>query len=937
MFSKQRSLFLLIGTALLLAFVVPPYIHLHHFRRNIVQSISDGLGRPVRAGTVEFTLFPRPAFVLHDFAIEEDPSYGAEPSLMAETVTASLRASTLWHRRLEIATLHFDAPSLNLARNPAGRWSFESLLRRSGAARAASSENSSRTAPFPFPYVEASEARINFKRGAEKLPFSLEGADLAVWKESGNEWHFRLRARPVRTDLTVADAGQVRGEGVLHVSGPLENDPLNFHAEWRKVELGDINRMFRGEDNNWRGLVDWTAQGNGTLANLQLSTDVQVAELRRFEFVPPSEMDISAHCTGLYTHLSNALNDLHCSVPMGTGALLMAEKAPLALGDRAQSSTEPQSSSSAKLASVTFQHVPAEYLIDLFGHVHPGVFADLSATGEVNGSANCGWPSPDLLNGCTGQIHSTPISLSSAELGHSFRISPLVVQAFEASSQISSPPSGKVRKKDTSRMRSTKKGREEGSSSVQMRPAGWVLAPGRVWLSSAAAPASLTGTLNSTGAMLQIGGSADPMLLFKLARAIRLPVFSGAVRSVRGNAIFQLALNTHWLPQPAPLEPGTQTSAPFLPSHWTGSMQLHNATIRLSMFPRALHLASARITLGPGMVAWSALRGTFGGIPFDGNLTWQIPCPASTLDCNRSFQLHTSALDVALLTAVLHPHGATSGLLKLVAPWTDKALKWPRVSGFVDADALILGHMTIKNAALGLSIAGHKAVLTAFRGNVFGGTIAGENKTVSASNEGPQNLQASSADTSEIGSFEWGVDPPRYSLRALLKRIQPNQVGALWHEPWGAGQADAMLTLMTKGWSADELTQNMQGKFKIDWRNGSLTSSSAAAPNISFRQWRAKGSIADEKLNLATGQMKGFHLQGAALDRASNSAAKPISAVSPPQTQPAEVESVSGTITFGRVVHLTLQPADLAINGKWSAIEVAPQTSGSEPQSGDER
>jgi uncharacterized protein involved in outer membrane biogenesis len=169
--SRRKRYFLAALALLVLTIVVPPFVNINRFRHSIVQSISAGLDRPVYANSVELTLFPRPAFVLHHLTVADWPEYGAEPVITAETVTASLRASTLWHRRVEIASLHFDQPSVNLARDSEGEWNFESLISNSPVLRLSGNSTSgasSSTSPPPFPYVEATDARINFKRGASQ-------------------------------------------------------------------------------------------------------------------------------------------------------------------------------------------------------------------------------------------------------------------------------------------------------------------------------------------------------------------------------------------------------------------------------------------------------------------------------------------------------------------------------------------------------------------------------------------------------------------------------------------------------------------------------------------------------------------------------------------------------------------------------------------------
>ncbi len=55
---------------------------------------------------------PRPGLILSGFVVADDPSFGAEPMLRAENVTAYLRLSSLWRGRLEIGTLALENPSL---------------------------------------------------------------------------------------------------------------------------------------------------------------------------------------------------------------------------------------------------------------------------------------------------------------------------------------------------------------------------------------------------------------------------------------------------------------------------------------------------------------------------------------------------------------------------------------------------------------------------------------------------------------------------------------------------------------------------------------------------------------------------------------------------------------------------------------------------------
>ena len=201
---------LLVAAALAVAaLVLPPFINVSRYKGRVTQSMSNALGRSVTCDSVELHLLPQPGFYLEDVAIADDPAYSSEPILHAEAVNAYLSLSSLWRGRLEIARLNLKYPSLNLVERPDGSWNLESLLwktSRTDTAPTAAPLSNSRTR---FPYIQASNGRINFKYGLEKSVFSFTEADFALWSPAENQWRMRLEARPVRTDSPVTDTGTV--------------------------------------------------------------------------------------------------------------------------------------------------------------------------------------------------------------------------------------------------------------------------------------------------------------------------------------------------------------------------------------------------------------------------------------------------------------------------------------------------------------------------------------------------------------------------------------------------------------------------------------------------------------------------------------------------------------------------------------------------------
>ncbi|HTU50894.1 MAG TPA: AsmA family protein [Acidobacteriaceae bacterium] len=928
--SRRKSVFLAAFALLVLTIVVPPFVNINRFRHLIVQSISAGLDRPVYANSVELTLFPRPAFVLHHLTVAEWPQYGAEPVITAETVTASLRASTLWHRRVEIASLHFDAPSVNLARDSNGEWNFESLISNSPVLRLSGNSTSgasSSASPPPFPYVEATDARINFKRGAEKLPFSLEGAQLAFWKESGNEWHVRIKARPVRTDLPPGDAGQILGEASVKTTGVLMDSPIRASLEWRRGQLGEISRLLQGEDSGWRGTVDWTVNVRGTLGKARLTSDVQVEGFRRAEFIPPSEIDLSAHCTGQYVHADRRMDQFDCDAPLGGGHLLVksiANDSNSAANPSAPVASQPSQSEGAGSFTVALQQASAGFFLDLLRHVHPGIAADTSASGEVNGSAKCEWRGFDTLQDCTGDLRTTPLTLHLPHVEHAVHLSPLL---------ISTPNLAGAAKASASRVSSEALYRSSPIVVKQQATGAWNLAAVHASL-GAATSAILAGTVTSSGLTLHIDGAADLRDLRQLARAMNLPVLSGGIHSIRGTAQMAVTLRSSWLPQSNPAAfvatiPNNVANLPtqsipwFVPSQWEGKVQIHNATMQLSSFPGAIQIVGGQVNLTDTSVEWNGLTGTYAHIPFDGSIRWETSCPAARPPCARTFTLHTTDLNVDRLQGVLRRAIAGSGLLEQLNPWAAGAPELPEITGTFKADVLSAGKLSLQNASLQLHLQGHRADLVAISGKVFGGTLSGLSDDASGSAlSGKDATEASSASTAEpvpamqsgAGSAQWGDGPPTYTLRVALGNIQPNLVAAIWHEKWGRGAASVEIRLKTHGWSTADLVQNASGNFAIDWRGGVLAalmpsqassmaiadspSTANVVPGITrFQRLRAVGHFHDEKLTLEFGQL--------AL----------ASATGRRQIGIPGIQSLSGTVTFSRVLDLRMQPSGVSITG----------------------
>ena len=222
----------------LLAVLVPPFVNVNRYRKRVTEAISRALGRDVTVSRIALKLVPRPGIVLSDFVVAESPSYGAEPMLHADSVTAFLRLTSLWRGRLEIGTLDLDGPSLNLVRRADGHWNVEELVERASQVSSAPTTKSRPEARPRFPYVEASSGRINFKLGDVKKSFAFTDADFALWLESESQWGIRLEARPMRTDVDVHDTGTLKLDGRFQRAASLPDTPLDLKLTFSGGPLG---------------------------------------------------------------------------------------------------------------------------------------------------------------------------------------------------------------------------------------------------------------------------------------------------------------------------------------------------------------------------------------------------------------------------------------------------------------------------------------------------------------------------------------------------------------------------------------------------------------------------------------------------------------------------------------------------------------------------
>ena len=122
---------ILVGAVALLGaglFALARYLDSEAFRRAAMAAAQETLGAPVTVGELRVSIFSGATF--RQVVVGNPPGVPGE-LLRAEALVVRPRFLPLLRRRLEIAEVRLDSPTVTLTRNAQGQWSFERLVSRS--------------------------------------------------------------------------------------------------------------------------------------------------------------------------------------------------------------------------------------------------------------------------------------------------------------------------------------------------------------------------------------------------------------------------------------------------------------------------------------------------------------------------------------------------------------------------------------------------------------------------------------------------------------------------------------------------------------------------------------------------------------------------------------------------------------------------------------
>ena len=782
---------------LLLAIFLPPYINLGKYRRRITASMSEALGRPVYVGGMQLRLLPTPGIVMTDLTVDEDPTFGYEPALHAASVVASLRLTSLWRGRLEVSRISLDEANLNIVRNAAGEWSIGSILLRASQISNAPTAQRIASARPRFPYIEATNARIDFKDGAEKKPFSLMNAEFSMWQANADEWRLRLRAQPVRTDLQLhlSDTGELNVEGSLHRASALDAMPVSLRGEWSGAQLGQVTRLLAGMDSGWRGDLDLTTTIRGNIGDLQLQSRLQVADLRRQEFQPPSTVDVDATCRSQYHHLQHTLDNITCFWPVSSGHLLLTGEV--------RGWQSPQADLQLEINSI-----PASFPIHFLQLIRPGA-QNMSVGGIVNGSFHLITAHRPLV---TGTASATGVSLRYS--GGSLNLPAMRFAAPPAQpapahhgkhSQPAPPPQNYM---------------ELLPISIPMGEPQPLVADSR---------------FTRAGFELHLTGPASLARLLPAFANLGVLQNSANLVAPRGRATLNLTAAGQWMRPIAETGAGNGITT-------SGSIVLDAAQLRPAFLPAPVDVQSADVSFDNDRVSWQNVVLTYQKMPMRGSLQFPILC-TDAAGCPATFTL---ALGPAKASAIETALGVNpnSGFLGKLLSLGDNHPGWPTLEGQVQCERLDLGPLPLQNAAASLRVAGNALTLSSFDAAALGGNLHWTGSMTIDDGTPHWKLKArltgaSSTQAAELFEEKWG--PGQINADATL-----SMTGYRVADLAGSATGDFSFT-----WQNGALPSSPPSSPPGSAPAKATTVSTA--PAVPFERWTGKGTIASRTLTIASG------------------------------------------------------------------------------------
>lgn len=728
-------------------------------KSRIIVSISAAVGRPVDIGSVHLRLLPWPGFDLENLVIYDDASYGAEPMLRAEDVTASLRLMSLLRGRLEIGRLDLTEPSLNVVSGEDGRWNLETLLEHAAHTPLAPTSKARLERRPGFPYIEATSGRINFMHGREKKAYALANADFSLWQDSENAWGVRLKAQPVRTDLNLNDTGTLLVTGTWQRADMLRDTPLDFTLAWDRPQLGQLTKLWTGVDQGWRGGVQLEVRVTGTASKLQIVSDAAIQDFRRYDITSGDPLRLAGHCEAQYSSLDHVFHDVSCDAPVGDGSITLTGEASFPGIHKYD-------------LELSAENVPARALVALAQRAKKNLPDDLTTKGSLRGSLSIERAGGQSRRKFEGHGELADFQLVSAENKAEIgpQNIPFLLTDGHCSAQLAATCKAFHKKMQDLRFPS--------GSHIELGP--FPISTGL---------ATVGGWISRSGYDISFTGESDIGKTLLAARLVGIPALQA---SVEGSAQLNLEIAGPWA--------GWGNGIPgFSGPQVIGTAKLRSDRISLRSTAGPVEIATADLSLLPESVKVEKLNVRTANTSWTGSLDMPRGCGEPSA-CTIHFKLGANQIALSALHDWVHPRPKDRPWYRVLESSTAPASFFSRVraSGSVIADHAEIHNLAMTHVTADIALDMGKLKISGLTAGLLGGKCRGEWQT------------------------DFTVKPAISSGNGKVDGISLAALAEIMKDPWIAGSANGSFEFTATGSAAAELWQSADAALRFEVQNGVL-------------------------------------------------------------------------------------------------------------------
>ena len=202
----------------------------------LIAQAEQALGRRLKVGEVEATFVSGIGVRLSDFAMSEDPNYGAEDFVRARDLQVNLKLWPLLRREIEIKRLILHDPVIRVVRNSSGEFNFSTIgkepdpkARAPREKKPPSGKSQGASPALLIAWIDVSGGDLHFIDRGDGTDVQLRQVDLSV-----EDLDFD---RPFAVKLAAAiyaDRQNVKLNGAI---GPLRAD-----GDWTQIPMaGELN------------------------------------------------------------------------------------------------------------------------------------------------------------------------------------------------------------------------------------------------------------------------------------------------------------------------------------------------------------------------------------------------------------------------------------------------------------------------------------------------------------------------------------------------------------------------------------------------------------------------------------------------------------------------------------------------------------------------